>query len=177
MRSESLDRRFRDGALSALTPRRRARRRKLADRRYLCRPLQRPASNTSDAPSPGTAIDGGGHGGGTALPSAACTVAARSGKFVTRDDGRQLRVGAARPSHRLATYGCGSPAHERDLSVPDRAWPIMINCGALPPICRMSQRCPVGNYPRALVRVGEHTTSAVDPPAPRPTPRRREQPQ
>jgi hypothetical protein len=43
---------------------RRARRRKLAELRYLSRPLQRPAGNTSDASSPGTAIDGGGHGGG-----------------------------------------------------------------------------------------------------------------
>jgi hypothetical protein len=43
---------------------RRARRRKIADLRYLNRPLQRPASNTSDAGHPGAAVDGGGHGGG-----------------------------------------------------------------------------------------------------------------
>jgi hypothetical protein len=43
---------------------RRARRQKIADLRYLSRPCQRPASNTSDAGSPGCAVDGGGHGGG-----------------------------------------------------------------------------------------------------------------
>jgi hypothetical protein len=43
---------------------RRARRQKIADLRYLNRPLQRPASNTSDAAIPGAAIDGGGHGSG-----------------------------------------------------------------------------------------------------------------
>jgi hypothetical protein len=43
---------------------RRARRQKIAELRYLSRPLQRPASNTSDAGSPGGAVDGGGHGGG-----------------------------------------------------------------------------------------------------------------
>jgi len=42
---------------------RRARRQKIAELRYLSRPLQRPASNTSDAGGPGCAVDGGGHGG------------------------------------------------------------------------------------------------------------------
>ena len=42
---------------------RRARRQKLVELRYLSRPLQRPASNTSDAGGPGCAVDGGGHGG------------------------------------------------------------------------------------------------------------------
>jgi hypothetical protein len=43
---------------------RRARRRKIADLRYLSRPLQRPAGNTSDGiPGiPGGPLDGGGHG-------------------------------------------------------------------------------------------------------------------
>ena len=43
---------------------RRARRQKIFELRYLSRPLQRPASNTSDAGSPGCAVDRGGHGGG-----------------------------------------------------------------------------------------------------------------
>ena len=44
---------------------RRARRQKLVELRFLSRPLQRPASNISDAGSPaGGAVDGGGHGGG-----------------------------------------------------------------------------------------------------------------
>ena len=43
---------------------RRAQREKVADLRYVSRPSLRPASNTSDAGSPGGAIDGGGHDGG-----------------------------------------------------------------------------------------------------------------
>jgi uncharacterized membrane protein YgcG len=43
---------------------RRARRQKIADLRYLSRRLQRPAGKTSDAASPGGAVEGGGHGGG-----------------------------------------------------------------------------------------------------------------
>jgi len=43
---------------------RRARRQKIADLRYLSRPMQRPASNTSDAGILGGAADGGGHGSG-----------------------------------------------------------------------------------------------------------------
>jgi hypothetical protein len=39
---------------------RRARRQKLAELRYLSRPLQLPACNTSDAGRPGGAVDGGG---------------------------------------------------------------------------------------------------------------------
>lgn len=43
---------------------RRARRDKIAELKYLSRPLVRPASNTSDTGSPGAALDGGGPGGG-----------------------------------------------------------------------------------------------------------------
>ena len=44
---------------------RRARRQKLVELRYLSRPLQRPASNTSDGgDGPGCAVDGGGYGDG-----------------------------------------------------------------------------------------------------------------
>ena len=43
---------------------RRARRQKIAELRYLSRPLPRPGGNISDAGSPGGAVDGGGHGGG-----------------------------------------------------------------------------------------------------------------